>query len=335
MLGLRLAARAGILATAAVGALALGPTGSGEPLSGVAALQVALRSRGLYPAAIDGLLGPKTMRAVRAFQRKKHLLVDGIPGPQTRAALGRYSRYRLGGRVVVPGDSGWDVSEAQFLLRIHGFKPGPLDGFMGARSEEAVRRFQRATGLHVDGVIGPATTASLDTRRPEGPSGLSRRAGRRASHAGRLVIVRRDVHRLYFYRHGHPIKVFTVATGSRLTPSPRGKFRVVVKYRHPWWYPPPLEVGPPSEADPAWAGKSARHALDGHLFPRCGNARDTRSGVGRLFRVARLHPPAHSRRRGALPAGQGRNSSLDLLTRNLGACRAVVKTWRSWPRGSS
>jgi hypothetical protein len=214
MLGLRLAARAGILAAAAVGALALAPTGSGEPLSGVAALQVALRSRGLYPAAIDGLLGPKTMRAVRAFQRKKHLLVDGIPGPQTRAALGRYSRYRLGGRVVVPGDSGWDVSEAQFLLRIHGFKPGPLDGFMGARSEEAVRRFQRATGLHVDGVIGPATTASLDTRRPEGPSGLSRRAGRRASHAGRLVIVRRDVHRLYFYRHGHPIKVFTVATGS-------------------------------------------------------------------------------------------------------------------------
>jgi hypothetical protein len=266
MLGLRLAARAGILATAAVGALALGPTGSGEPLSGVAALQVALRSRGLYPAAIDGLLGPKTMRAVRAFQRKKHLLVDGIPGPQTRAALGRYSRYRLGGRVVVPGDSGWDVSEAQFLLRIHGFKPGPLDGFMGARSEEAVRRFQRATGLHVDGVIGPATTASLDTRRPEGPSGLSRRAGRRASHAGRLVIVRRDVHRLYFYRHGHPIKVFTVATGSRLTPSPRGKFRVVVKYRHPWWYPPqskwarhrkPTPPGPGNPLGTRWMGISS------------------------------------------------------------------------------
>jgi L,D-transpeptidase catalytic domain/Putative peptidoglycan binding domain len=266
MLGLRLAARAGILAAAAVGALALAPTGSGEPLSGVAALQVALRSRGLYPAAIDGLLGPKTMRAVRAFQRKKHLLVDGIPGPQTRAALGRYSRYRLGGRVVVPGNSGWDVSEAQFLLRIHGFKPGPLDGFMGARSEEAVRRFQRATGLHVDGVIGPATTASLDTRRPEGPSGLSRRAGRRASHAGRLVIVRRDVHRLYFYRHGHPIKVFTVATGNRLTPSPRGKFRVVVKYRHPWWYPPqskwarhrkPIPPGPGNPLGTRWMGISS------------------------------------------------------------------------------
>jgi hypothetical protein len=168
--------------------------------------------------------------------------------------------------VVVPGDSGWDVSEAQFLLRIHGFKPGPLDGFMGARSEEAVRRFQRATGLHVDGVIGPATTASLDTRRPEGPSGLSRRAGRRASHAGRLVIVRRDVHRLYFYRHGHPIKVFTVATGSRLTPSPRGKFRVVVKYRHPWWYPPhskwarhrkPIPPGPGNPLGTRWMGISS------------------------------------------------------------------------------
>jgi hypothetical protein len=266
MLGLKFAARAGIFAAAAAVALALAPPGLAEPLSGVAALQVALHSRGLYPSEIDGLLGPKTTAAVRAFQRKKHLLVDGIPGPQTRAALGRYSRYRLGGRVLVPGDSGWDVSEAQFLLRLHGLKPGPLDGFMGARSEEAVRKFQRSTGLQVDGVIGPATTASLDTRRPEGPSGLSHRAGRRASRAGRLVIVRRDVHRLYFYRHGQPIKVFNVATGSRLTPSPRGKFRIVAKYRHPWWYPPdsswarhrkPIPPGPGNPLGTRWMGISS------------------------------------------------------------------------------
>lgn len=336
MLGLRFAARAGILAAAAVGALALAPPGAAEPLSGVAALQVALHSRGLYPAAIDGFLGPKTMAAVRAFQRKKHLLVDGIPGPKTWAALGRYSRYRLGGRVLVPGDSGWDVSEAQFLLRIHGFEPGPLDGFMGTRSEEAVRRFQRATGLHVDGVIGPATTAlaghpapggaeralapGRKTRHPRGPAG--HRASRRPP--ALLLPPRSPDQSLHRgdRKPAHPVATREVP-GRRKVPPP-----LVVPAR--------LQLGPPSEADTAWAGKPAGHAMDGHLFAGRGNARDTRSGVSRLFRVAWLHPPEHSRRRGALPAGPGRNPSLDLLReRNLRRRPAVVETWRSWPRGSS
>jgi peptidoglycan hydrolase-like protein with peptidoglycan-binding domain len=263
--GSRFAARAGILGAAAFGVLALAPTGSAEPLSGVAALQVALHMRDIYPAAIDGLLGPKTVAAVRVFQRRHHLTVDGIPGPQTRAALGRYSRYRLGGRVLELGDSGWDVSEAQFLLRAHGFAPGRLDGFLGAHSEAAVRRFQRASGLTADGEVGPATIASLDGQAP-GAGGLSRKGARRARHLPRLVIVRRDVHRLYFYRHTRPVRVFTVATGSQVTPTPRGRFRIVAKYRHPWWYPPhaswarhlhPIPPGPGNPLGTRWMGISA------------------------------------------------------------------------------
>jgi peptidoglycan hydrolase-like protein with peptidoglycan-binding domain len=263
--GARVAVRVGAAAAAAAGVLALAPAGAGQPRSGVAALQVALHARGLYPAAIDGLLGPRTIAAVRVFQRRRRLVVDGIPGPQTRAALGRYGRFRLGERMLTVGDSGWDVSETQFLLRAHGVGPGPLDGFLGKRSEAAVRRFQRSAGLTPDGIIGPATLASLDGRRAAGPGGLSRAAARRARPASRLVVIRRADHRLYFYRHGRPTRVFTVATGSLRTPTPRGRFRIVAKYRHPWWYPPkaswarhlkPMPPGPGNPLGTRWMGIS-------------------------------------------------------------------------------
>ena len=64
-------------------------TAAGAGTSPVAALQVALSARGLYTGTIDGVAGPSTTAAVRAFQRRAQLPVDGIVGPRTRAALGR------------------------------------------------------------------------------------------------------------------------------------------------------------------------------------------------------------------------------------------------------
>jgi murein L,D-transpeptidase YcbB/YkuD len=255
-----------VLGITAIVALVFAPTGSGGTRSGVAALQVALKSRGLYTGAIDGVIGPHTIAAVRIFQRRHRLTVDGIPGPLTCAALGRYSRHRLGTRTLMFGDNGWDVAETQFLLRSHGYSPGPLDGGYGALSVAAVRRFQHHTALEVDGVVGPATLASLDGERADGPGGLTTGEASHARAARRLVIIRRDAHRLYFYKGARPLRVFTVATGGTWTPTPHGRFRIVSKYRRPWWYPPPdsswandLDPIPPGPENPLgtrWMGLS-------------------------------------------------------------------------------
>jgi murein DD-endopeptidase MepM/ murein hydrolase activator NlpD len=127
----------------------------------IAALQVALRARGVYDGAVDGLKGPETEQAVRLVQRRAKISVDGVVGPQTRKALGALGRPGLGTRSLRTGMHGWDVASLQFRLALHGFPSGPFDGDFGPRTDAAVRSYQRWTGLTPDGEVGPATTISL------------------------------------------------------------------------------------------------------------------------------------------------------------------------------
>jgi hypothetical protein len=51
-------------------------------------IQSALLGLGYAPGKVDGILGPKTVAAVKAFQKKAQTLkVDGIPGAMTTRAL--------------------------------------------------------------------------------------------------------------------------------------------------------------------------------------------------------------------------------------------------------
>ena len=50
-------------------------------------LQRALAAAGFDPGSVDGIAGPKTRAAVRAFQTARGLGVDGVAGPLTWAAL--------------------------------------------------------------------------------------------------------------------------------------------------------------------------------------------------------------------------------------------------------
>jgi murein DD-endopeptidase MepM/ murein hydrolase activator NlpD len=129
--------------------------------AGVAALQVGLRSHGLYQGPIDGLSGPGTAKAIRRLQKSAHISVDGVVGPQTRKALGRFASHRLGTRKLELGNKGWDVASLQFRLAEHGFPSGTFDGAFGPHTEAAVWRFQEWAGLAADGAAGPATLRAL------------------------------------------------------------------------------------------------------------------------------------------------------------------------------
>ena len=64
------------------------PVGQGETGKRVSDLQERLNAGGFKPPLkVDGIFGPKTLAAVRAFQKAHGLKVDGLVGPKTTAAL--------------------------------------------------------------------------------------------------------------------------------------------------------------------------------------------------------------------------------------------------------
>lgn len=165
--------RAGIVLTlVALLAVPVGASAAGS--ADVAALQVALRGNGLYGGTIDGLAGPGTARAVRAFQSRHGLAADGVAGAGTRRSLGRRGGPALGARVLRRGMSGWDVAAVQFRLAWQGFPSGSIDGGFGSHLGAAVQRFQSRVGITPDGTVGPGTLAALRRPIPRSPIWLAR-----------------------------------------------------------------------------------------------------------------------------------------------------------------
>ena len=131
---------------------------AGSPL--VRDLQRRLARMG-YPAGrVDGLFGPRTWRAVVAFQASHGLQMDGIVGPRTSAALSAPIPILGPGAGDQPGGSS-AVRSLQRRLAHAGDTPGPIDGHYGALTEQAVRRFQGGHRLPASGVAGARTLALL------------------------------------------------------------------------------------------------------------------------------------------------------------------------------
>lgn len=53
-------------------------------------LQLLLKTQNLYSGAIDGIFGPITEGAVKAFQQAHGLVADGVCGPKTNAVLNTF-----------------------------------------------------------------------------------------------------------------------------------------------------------------------------------------------------------------------------------------------------
>jgi hypothetical protein len=131
---------------------------NGHPIK---TLQYLLRARG-HSVVVDGVFGPQTEAAVKAFQGGHGLAADGIVGSLTWVAL--VVQVKKGSQ----GDAVRGVQE-EFQFRNLSGDPsnGPqVDGIFGPVTDAAVRGFQQALSLDIpsvtaDGIVGPVTWQAL------------------------------------------------------------------------------------------------------------------------------------------------------------------------------
>ncbi len=64
--------------------------------------------------------------------------------------------------VLTKGSNDPAVRDLQEALKALGHHPGPVDGVFGAQTESAVRAFQQAREITVDGVVGRVTWINID-----------------------------------------------------------------------------------------------------------------------------------------------------------------------------
>jgi N-acetylmuramoyl-L-alanine amidase len=143
----------------------------GERSNQVADVQARLRSAGFDVGDEPGYFGDATVRAVRAFQQRRGILVDGIVGPHTWAELVE-AGWRLGDRVLYlthPPMRGDDVLTLQAHLNALGFDAGREDGIFGQNTDLAVRAFQAEYGVPEDGICGARTLGALGGLRADRP----------------------------------------------------------------------------------------------------------------------------------------------------------------------
>ena len=146
----------------------------------VSDLQSALTQAGCYDGPITGNFGSLTEAGVVTCQKKLGLTADGVAGSRTLAMIqvsGTTAQPFQGfanptqtatsrENIIQNGSSGETVRSLQAQLKRMNYYTGSVDGVFGNQTEAAVRAFQQASQLPIDGKVGTQELAALESQSP-------------------------------------------------------------------------------------------------------------------------------------------------------------------------
>lgn len=118
-------------------------------------IQILLKIYGYAPGKIDGVLGFRTRDAIKKFQEDQGLAPSRFVDEQTWEKLKVFkdNEFIINNKL--------NLSLVQTALKNAGFNCGAVDGQWGKKTENAVKEFQKAHRLKVDGRVGYQTLVKL------------------------------------------------------------------------------------------------------------------------------------------------------------------------------
>lgn len=145
-------------------------------------VQMELRKAGVYEGPLDGLNGPATQRAIRAFERRAGLPETGIANEALLAHIGLHGDLPAKAFIAVPrpkpiltgatpaGQAPFEpevradpwLKKVQQALSDHGYGPLEADGLMGSNTTSALKRFELDNDLPISGKPGPDVIRRLE-----------------------------------------------------------------------------------------------------------------------------------------------------------------------------
>jgi YVTN family beta-propeller protein len=152
--------------------------------SQVTSLQKKLQAAGYFGGPVTGYYGSLTQAAVMKFQKANGLKPDGIvdaqtlkvlqsssgaPAPAKKAApppvsTDNRSQVTSSSQLLQRGNRSSQVTSLQKKLQAAGYFGGPVTGYYGSLTQEAVMKFQKANGLYPNGIADAVTLKALASR---------------------------------------------------------------------------------------------------------------------------------------------------------------------------
>lgn len=146
----------------------------GEPKADpvVRDIQSALQEMAMYDGTVDGVAGPKTLAAIRAFQKRAGLEPNGkagaplldairtasVPAPNLKVVRAKKQTQE---EVIAEGPDAETIKAIQAALKAHGHEEIEPDGIAGSKTAAAVKEFQKAKKLKVTGAADEALLKAM------------------------------------------------------------------------------------------------------------------------------------------------------------------------------
>ncbi len=112
-------------------------------------IQQCLQKLGFFRGPVSGKFGSITQQAVIAFQQANKLPADGVVGDSTARSLQQACRGRIASNSssgnLRLGSRGPEVVKLQQRLQRQGYFQGPITGYFGPQTQEALTRSQQAS----------------------------------------------------------------------------------------------------------------------------------------------------------------------------------------------